>query len=209
MRYIEFDKDFIFLLASTWRFDDDDDDEEQGGLFVFENSREGRRVYDDSLCKLICSSSWDINGRNMADLRYDEQVIQDCASLGIATGMSLGLKADQYQYKQTEWCSSVHPDFATESLVLCGLGTLLIIPNYKKVLKKAQLSGPSTHRRRIKTIGVGTGCVDDGASDLAVANGVAAFIATVSFEWIEAVHAYAMLTQMKMLRHTISLPGSI
>lgn len=178
IQYIDFDTDFIFVLAAALDPDNLDDDAAEGGLFVFENSDEGRLIYNDSICKLVCLASWEIDGHGMDDLRYGEKVLQDCSSLGIPVSIHPGAKEHQWQYRDTTWCAAVHPDWSTQSLVLCGLGTLLVIPNYKRAFRKVQQS--EKRRPRVRVIGVGAGYAQEGTPHLAVANGAALFIASVS-----------------------------
>lgn len=205
------DEDFIFVLGGYrapsphkgYGEDDEDEDSslEEGGLFVFERRKRGRLVYDSRRTDLTCAFPWNIERQNLDRLRFKSQRVEGCPSLGIANQLSPGSKSDQARLEHTSWCQAVLPDRRTGSLVLSGRGGLLVIPDYKKAFLRGQ--------EPIFTIGIGAGNIYSRrcSSQLGVADGVAAFISSVSERKLGVDSRSAWLTLFH--RSIISPFGSI
>lgn len=180
-RYISMDEDFIFVLggyrAQSDRADFERESEqksyEEGGLFVYERKKDGRLVYDGGKTALTCILGCEIEEDGLGQLRLNNEALEACPSLGIANRMWHARYLDGSWSQYTSWCQAVLPDQRTGSLVLSGRGCLLVIPNYKKAFAAGQA---------VYAISIGADrpfsrrCT----SQLGVADGVAAFVSSVS-----------------------------
>ena len=184
IRYINMDQDYIFVLAGD-RIDmyasESEEVAERGGLFVYARGQKGKLIFNGWMGHFDCLASWYLVDEGLGEMEYQDQPIKDCPSLGIPDGMVRNTEEDRWRYEQTMWCEAVHPDHLTGSLVLSGRGRLMVIPYYKKALKRI---GSITGDACLRSIGIGT---DDpycgrAATHLGVADGVAAFISAVSWE---------------------------
>lgn len=184
IRYINMDQDYIFVLAGD-RIDmyasESEEVAERGGLFVYARGQKGKLIFNGWMGHFDCLASWYLVDEGLGEMEYQDQPIKDCPGLGIPNGMVRNTEEDRWRYEQTMWCEAVHPDHLTGSLVLSGRGRLMVIPYYKKALKRI---GSITGDACLRSIGIGT---DDpycgrAATHLGVADGVAAFISAVSWQ---------------------------
>lgn len=178
VHYISFDEDFVFLLALHTGVLDD------SGLHVLDRKNKGKSVYRPTRCSLHYATGWQVDGHGMGELCFDGRPIKDCPVNGITTELipSNGHGGDRYV--KTNRCCAVHPDPKTGSLCLSGAGALVVIPEYKDVFRRLRgRDKMGIPLREIQVVGVGEAAKAGTMTDLAVADGVAAFVSSVSSSW--------------------------